>query len=54
VRHGKIAVLERLGLIFQEFDTKRLEISHIALNPNGAAVEVQMRCQHRERGADST
>ncbi len=51
VRHGKSAVLERLGLIFQEFDTKRLEVSHIALNTNGVAVEVQTRCQHRESGA---
>lgn len=51
VRRGKTAVLERLRLIFQQFDTKHLETSHIALAANGVAVEVQTRCRHRDSGA---
>lgn len=51
VRHGKVAVLERLGLIFREFDTQRLEIGNITLNATGAAVEVKMQCRHSGSGA---
>ncbi len=51
VRHGKVAVLERLGLIFQQFDVERLDASQIAVNNNSATVEVRKRCRHRESGA---
>lgn len=51
VRHGKAAVLERLGLIFQEFDTQRLELGNISLNADGAVIEVQTQCRHRGSGA---
>jgi ketosteroid isomerase-like protein len=51
VRHGKAAVLDRLGLIFQQFDTKRLETGHIAPHTHGVAVEVRTQCRHRESGA---
>jgi SnoaL-like domain len=51
VRHGKRAVLERLGMIFEEFDTQRLEIGEIALNSSSAMAEVQTQCRHRASGA---
>jgi ketosteroid isomerase-like protein len=51
VRHGKAAVLERFALIFQQFDTKRLETGPIAPNSHGVAIEVQTRCRHRRSGA---
>jgi ketosteroid isomerase-like protein len=51
VRHGKQAVLERLGMIFAEFDTQRFDIGEIALNGGNAVAEVQTRCRHRESGA---
>ena len=51
VRHGKAAVLERLGLIFEQFDVQRLETGQVALNTNSATVEVRKRCLHRESGA---
>jgi ketosteroid isomerase-like protein len=50
VRHGKTAALERLGQIFQQFETEHLETSHIAVNAHGATVEVRKRCRHRESG----
>ena len=51
VRHGKAAVLERLGLIFQQFDTKSLETGPIAPSTHGVAVEVLTHCRHRASGA---
>ena len=50
-RHGKVAVLERFGLIFQQFDVEHLEADHIAFNNNSATVQVRKRCRHRESGA---
>ncbi len=50
LRRGKDAALERLGLIFQQFDTGHLETSHMALHATAANVEVRTRCQHRESG----
>jgi ketosteroid isomerase-like protein len=51
VRHGKVAVIERLELIFQQFDVERLEASQMAVNNNSATVEVRKRCRHRQSGA---
>jgi len=51
VRHGKAAVLERLGLIFEQFAVERLETSHFAINAHSATVEVRKCCRHRESGA---
>jgi ketosteroid isomerase-like protein len=51
VRHGKVAVLERFELIFQQFDTKRLETGPIAPSTHGVAIEVRTRCRHRPSGA---
>jgi ketosteroid isomerase-like protein len=51
VRHGKVAVLERLELIFQQFDVDHLEASHFAVNNTSATVDVHKRCRHRESGA---
>jgi ketosteroid isomerase-like protein len=51
VRRGKVAVLERFELIFQQFDTKRLETGPIAPSTHGVAVEVRTRCRHRPTGA---
>lgn len=50
VRHGKQPVIERLGLIFQQFDTRQLEIGPIALSANSASVDVQTQCWHRQSG----
>ena len=49
-RHGKDAVIERLGLIFQQFDIQQLEIGHIAVSADSASVEVRTRCRHRPSG----
>ena len=46
-RHGKKAALERLGLIFSQFDTQRLYTSHVVIEGGKAAVEVTTRCLHR-------
>jgi hypothetical protein len=51
LRCGNPAALERLGQIFQQFDTRRLEPNRITLDTNGAAIEVLTRCRHRESGA---
>jgi ketosteroid isomerase-like protein len=51
VRHGKTAVLERLGLIFQQFDTQHLDVGPIAFNSDSATAEVRSRCRHRPSGA---
>jgi ketosteroid isomerase-like protein len=50
-RHGKAAVLKRLNQIFEQFDTEQLEISAITVRAEGASVQVQTRCQHRQSGA---
>jgi hypothetical protein len=50
VRHGKGAVLERLGLLFQQFDTEQFEIGPIAFNATSASVEVRTRCRYRPSG----
>jgi hypothetical protein len=51
LRCGKRAALERLGQIFQQFDTRHLETNSITLDANGAAIEVRTRCRHRKSGA---
>jgi hypothetical protein len=51
VRHGKVAVLERLGLIFEQFDVQHLATSQIVINSNSATVQVRKCCRHRESGA---
>jgi len=50
-RHGKKAALERLGLIFSQFDTQRLDTSHIVIDGGRAALEVATLCLHRSTGA---
>lgn len=51
VRHGKAAVIERLGLIFQQFDVQHLETGQIAVNAHSATVQVRKGCRHRASGA---
>lgn len=51
VRQGKGAVIERLGLLFQEFETQQFEIGPIAIGPDSASVELRTRCRHRPSGA---
>jgi hypothetical protein len=48
--HGKKAALERLSLIFTEFDSLRLDPSEVVIDPGKAAVEIQIHCRHKETG----
>ena len=50
-RLGKKASLERLALIFSQFDTQRLNTSHPVINGGQAALEVKTLCLHRPTGA---
>ena len=48
--NGNNAAIERLGLIFQQFDTQKLETGQITAEPSGATIEVRTRCRHRPSG----
>jgi ketosteroid isomerase-like protein len=48
--HGKKAALERLSLLFTQFDSVRLDPSEIVIDPGKAAVEIQIHCRHKETG----
>ena len=50
-RHGKRAALERLALIFSQFDTQRINTSHLVIDGGQAALEVKTLCLHRPTGA---
>jgi len=50
-RQGKTAALERLSQIFAQFDTQRLNTSHLVIDGDKAALEVETVCLHRPTGA---
>jgi ketosteroid isomerase-like protein len=50
-RVGKKAVLERLSLIFSQFETQRLSTSHLVIDGGNATLEVTTLCVHRPTGA---
>jgi ketosteroid isomerase-like protein len=50
-RVGKKAVLERLSLIFSQFETQRLSTSHLVIDGGKATLEVSTLCVHRPTGA---
>ena len=45
---GKEASLERLALIFSQFDCLFLDAKELMVDGDRAAVEIQMHCRHRE------
>ncbi len=53
-RVGKQAALERLSLIFAQFETQRLSTSHLMIDGGRATLEVDVLCVHRATGAHST
>jgi SnoaL-like protein len=50
-RQGKTAALERLSQIFAQFETQRLNTSHLVIDGDKAALEVETVCLHRSTGA---
>jgi hypothetical protein len=48
VCQDKKAALERLSLIFREFDSLLLDPREIVIDPNRAAVEIQIHCRHKK------
>jgi ketosteroid isomerase-like protein len=50
-RLGKTAALERLSLMFAQFETQRLSTSHLMIDEGKAALEVNTLCVHRPTGA---
>jgi hypothetical protein len=50
-RRGKTAALERLNLIFQQFDTKAFMPSPLVITASDATIDVQTTCLHRPSGA---
>jgi len=50
VCQGKKAALKRLSLIFMEFNSLLLDPREIVIDPNRAAVEIQIHCRHKETG----
>jgi hypothetical protein len=50
VRQGKQAAIERLGQIFDSFDTQHLEPGPMSLSDIGASLDVQSHCLHRSSG----
>ena len=50
-RLGKKAALERLSLLFAQFETQRLSTSHLMIDEGKAALEVNTLCVHRPTGA---
>jgi ketosteroid isomerase-like protein len=48
--HGEKAALERLSLIFTQFDSLLLDPSEAVIDPDRAAVEIQIHCRHKETG----
>lgn len=48
--HGKKAALERLSLIFTQFDSLLLDPSEVVIDADRAAVEIQIHCRHKETG----
>lgn len=51
LREGKDAVLQRLDMLFQEFETRSLEVQPVTITASDAAIDVQTRCVHRLTGA---
>jgi hypothetical protein len=47
LRQGKAAAIERLGQIFDSFDTQCIEPGAINLDDIGASTDVQSHCLHR-------
>src|SRR3990170_2051647 len=47
---GKKAALERLSLIFTQFDSLRLDLREVVIDPDRAAVEIKIHCRHKETG----
>jgi ketosteroid isomerase-like protein len=50
-RIGKKAALERLKLMFAQFETQRLSTSHLVIDGDKAALDVSTLCVHRPTGA---
>ena len=50
-RVGKQAALERLSLIFAQFETQRLRTGQLVIDGGNATVEVDALCVHRSTGA---
>ena len=46
-RRGKRATIERLGQIFDRFDTQQIKPGPISVLDLGATLEVETRCLHR-------
>jgi hypothetical protein len=46
-RQGKTAAIERLGQIFDRFDTQHIEPGPISVIDLGATLDVETHCQHR-------
>jgi len=49
-RQGKPAALERLGLIFAQFETKRFNTGQLTIDDRKATLEVNTLCVHRSTG----
>jgi SnoaL-like protein len=49
-RRGKKAVVERLGLIFSQFDSLLLDTNDLMVERDRAAVEIHIRCRHKDTG----
>jgi ketosteroid isomerase-like protein len=48
--HGKMAALDRLGVIAAQFDFLRFDTSDLIIQKDRAGIEIPVRYRHRETG----